>query len=661
MKNKFLIGLIIIVFAQFAKAQDCPFPPSSTVEVIVVWNHPAAEVHAFLNMLNAQEVAHTTPSNAYLIRMPACGTVTFPNGSVVTYQGLSGAVGVVEGATGSVGSGNDTIYNPSWSPTDPTSSPEPLPSNLFGCSAFQSEMQERITIGKDRPGSYPVKVAILDTGCGNITNLNDKIGDSYNCILDADPTDVMDKNGHGTSTASVLLRFMGTDDRFLIYKVLDDSGIGKIFDAIVAIDKAIQKNAAIISASWISNPHYSTNSPLSIAIENARNANILVVTASGNDSRDIDLIDQNFTVPAGLQNSNIITVGSLQCGINGSISSFSNYGQQTVDIFASGERLLVWNHDGRVVTVSGTSFATPLVTAVALQLWQKVAPASRNVLTLRQAILNSAIFSQSVKDKCVSKGILNAPSAACLFFGDCHTRLNVNVLLQGAYNAESNKMNDNLRADNLIPLNEPYTAQYEYRNNNQNETTTTNILSTYSKIPIDWVLVELRSPTTPSTILYTKAALVTAEGVVVEADGSGVLDFTMVDGGSFHISVRHRNHLGIQTALPVQLTDVATLLNFANGSTATYGTNAQKQEGTKYLMWAGDASGDGRIKYNGSGNDRGLILTRLNGVQAAQVSGYYSEDINMDGRVKYNGLGNDRAVILSNLNGNQVATIIQQF
>jgi hypothetical protein len=74
--------------------------------------------------------------------------------------------------------------------------------------------------------------------------------------------------------------------------------------------------------------------------------------------------------------------------------------------------------------------------------------------------------------------------------------------------------------------------------------------------------------------------------------------------------------------------------------------------GGVYCMWAGDVNGNGVIKYNGSQNDRSIILTRLGGTDiTATLNGYYNEDVNMNGQVKYNGSQNDRSIILSNLGG----------
>lgn len=72
-------------------------------------------------------------------------------------------------------------------------------------------------------------------------------------------------------------------------------------------------------------------------------------------------------------------------------------------------------------------------------------------------------------------------------------------------------------------------------------------------------------------------------------------------------------------------------------------------------MIAGDANGNGTIKYNLAGNDRALIYSRIGGGNInTTVNGYYNEDINMNGIVKYNLAGNDRAIIYQSIGGGSI-------
>ncbi|MBK6775219.1 MAG: hypothetical protein IPG74_05005 [Flavobacteriales bacterium] len=87
-------------------------------------------------------------------------------------------------------------------------------------------------------------------------------------------------------------------------------------------------------------------------------------------------------------------------------------------------------------------------------------------------------------------------------------------------------------------------------------------------------------------------------------------------------------------------------------TTPTYGTEACRVTGAVQLLWSGDVSFDGVMKYTGLSNDRDPILIEIGGtVPTNTVSGYHDTDVNLDGAVKYTGAGNDRDPILINVGG----------
>lgn len=102
----------------------------------------------------------------------------------------------------------------------------------------------------------------------------------------------------------------------------------------------------------------------------------------------------------------------------------------------------------------------------------------------------------------------------------------------------------------------------------------------------------------------------------------------------------------------IALSGTVATVDLTNGSTPTYGTNAQKISGSVRLLWAGNVVADAVLKYAGSSNDRDPILVRIGGtVPTATANGYYSEDVTLDGVVKYAGASNDRDPILVNVGG----------
>ncbi len=226
------------------------------------------------------------------------------------------------------------------------------------------------------------------------------------------------------------------------------------------------------------------------------------------------------------------------------------------------------------------------------------------------------------------------------------------VALEGAYDGQTGSMADALRAQGLIPSDEPFTASgFLHAGGGGGENLNTALLSvTGSDAIVDWVLVELRSASQPGLVVATKSGLLRRSGQVVAADG-GALRFP-VEHGNYHVAVRHRNHLGAMTATPLALDHQSPLLDFSSPAMATWGTQARKQAGSVMLLWSGNVHRDNRVMYTGENNDRDPILMRVGGVVPTNsVIGYHPEDVNLDGNVRYTGENNDRDPILINIGG----------
>lgn len=221
------------------------------------------------------------------------------------------------------------------------------------------------------------------------------------------------------------------------------------------------------------------------------------------------------------------------------------------------------------------------------------------------------------------------------------------VFLQGAYNGTN--MNDNLRSGNLIPLSDPYPSLGYVHVGGSGAVTTSSVLSTTGNNAIvDWVVIEIRNPTTPTQRIYTTSALVQRDGDIVSTDGVSPLTLP-ISSGQYHIAVRHRNHLGAMTSTPINITN-GTILDFSTIN--TWGSEGMVTIGGVKALWAGDVNFDGILKYTGSGNDRDLILSRIGGITPTNVTnGYFPEDLNLSGVTKYTGQDNDRDIILLNIGG----------
>ena len=226
------------------------------------------------------------------------------------------------------------------------------------------------------------------------------------------------------------------------------------------------------------------------------------------------------------------------------------------------------------------------------------------------------------------------------------------IYLEGGFNAQTGLMNDQLRVAGVIPITEPFTSLgFTHVGGGGGETLTPSLLTvTGNDAVVDWVLIELRNAAQPSQRIATRSALVRRSGQIIAANGDPVR-FT-VPQGSYHVAIRHRNHLGCMTASPLNFATTAVQLDLTTSATSTWGTNARKQIGGAMALWMGNVVNDGSIRYTGASNDRDPILVAIGGsVPTNTAAGYNKEDCNLDGVVKYTGNMNDRDPILLNIGG----------
>lgn len=235
-------------------------------------------------------------------------------------------------------------------------------------------------------------------------------------------------------------------------------------------------------------------------------------------------------------------------------------------------------------------------------------------------------------------------------------RLRMSAALQGPYDPNTGFMRDQLRTTMVLPLQEPYTSMgYMHVGGGGESTTIPVVLVSGANAVVDWVVVELRSALDPRQVVATRSALLQRDGGVVDTDGVSPVLFN-APPRHYRIAILHRNHLGVMTALPTFLTSTPSpLVDLTDPATATFGTQARRNVSGNFpasVMWAGDTSFDGVLKYTGPDNDRDLILARIGGiVPTAQTTGYFTEDVNMDGTVRYTGADNDRDPVLQNIGG----------
>jgi hypothetical protein len=242
----------------------------------------------------------------------------------------------------------------------------------------------------------------------------------------------------------------------------------------------------------------------------------------------------------------------------------------------------------------------------------------------------------------------------------------VKTILQGAYNTTTGLMNDNLRTLNLIPTTEPYTgmAGFTHVNGGGEKTTSTVLAVTGNNAIVDWVFVELRDKTTPSTVIATRSALIQRDGDVVDVDGVSPVGFNVV-ADAYYVVVRHRNHLGVRSASTITFNKVsATTYDFTTSANQALNSIQNDLTGGKFGLYAGNVNGNNTVRSSGSltVNDYLKLINLLGTSSSIQSNVYSAGDVNMDGTVRASGSLNVNDYLkIINVLGNSSAIITQPF
>lgn len=217
-------------------------------------------------------------------------------------------------------------------------------------------------------GNSQICVAVLDGlvdqshSCLNAANLT-----RLPTLIQGEATANGVMSGHGTHVASIIfgqhddseLQGIAPQCRGLIVPVFSDNNrkLSQL-DLARAIEQAVNAGAHIIN---VSAGQLTDNGEaegwLDRAVQLCRDNNVLIVAAAGNDGCEC------LHVPASLPT--VLAVGAMND--QGKPIDFSNWGEsyQNQGILAPGENILGAKPGGGTQKLSGTSFATPIVSGVA--------------------------------------------------------------------------------------------------------------------------------------------------------------------------------------------------------------------------------------------------------------------------------------------------------
>lgn len=228
---------------------------------------------------------------------------------------------------------------------------------------------------------------------------NGLIDDYYGYDYVANRGLTADNQYHGTHVSGIIaahhpdnqagpaahVQGMAPEAKILPLAFLNSQGAGSMANGVLAIRYAVQRGVRVINASW-GGSICSRN--LRDEIAGLDGKNVLFVAASGNEALNIDRFK---TYPASLQLAAQITIGAT--GENDLMSDYSNYGANSVHLFAPGTDIVSTVPHNQMASLSGTSMAAPMMSGAAALLLS-AEPQATNA-QLRQAFYNSA-FKQPI-------------------------------------------------------------------------------------------------------------------------------------------------------------------------------------------------------------------------------------------------------------------------
>ena len=241
--------------------------------------------------------------------------------------------------------------------------------------------------------------------------------------------------------------------------------------------------------------------------------------------------------------------------------------------------------------------------------------------------------------------------------------------LQGAYNSQTGLMNNKLFTKGFLPKRQPFdqlitsfgytvldgVSPFDYYGT---EAVSTRVAAmTGQNSLVDWVLLELRAADNPVRRVAAKAAMLQRDGDVINVEtGSSNIVFRGVPPGNYYVVLRHRNHIDIMTATPLNLTGTTSVIDFTQPTYPVYGDNQRYIEAGKAFLWTGDANNSNSAVGSGPGSDANIMLGALliapeNQLVTThfQMTGYYAPDLNLDGLTIFSGPNNDLSLLLGSI------------
>lgn len=253
--------------------------------------------------------------------------------------------------------------------------------------------------GTDAQGRDKSSNGVDDDGNGYIDDVS-----GYD--FSTNTANVTDSTGHGTHVAGIIsaqhsagsIQGVAEGVKILPLRFIGSNDSGNISDAIRAMYYAASMGAKVINASWGGAP---CSQDLQRAISALGAQGVIFVSAAGNDDANLDT-DPEFPAAFGMDTQ--ITVAASTASDTQSL--YSNYSFNLSHLTAPGDSIISTYPGGGTRSMSGTSMATPFVTAAVAIL--RGARPKATISDIKNALLDTV---DSGPFEVASRGRLNIAKA----------------------------------------------------------------------------------------------------------------------------------------------------------------------------------------------------------------------------------------------------------
>lgn len=315
---------------------------------------------------------------------------------------------------------------------------DPLLSQQY---SLQGQFSSNVTDAWDTTtGSDKALVAVIDTGASlDHPDLQDSIwtnpkeiagnhkdDDKNGLVDDVHGYDFANKdsrpdddNGHGTHVTGIIaaggnngtgIAGVAWSSKVIVVKALQSDGSGYTSDLAKSIDyvTTLKKKGAPVIAINLSLGGTSYSAALYRAVQRARNQDILVIAAAGNDGADND---STGSYPANFKIDNVVSVAATDTA--GQLASYSNFGASSVHLAAPGSDIIstypIDTGQGLYKILSGTSMASPHVAGIVSLI--SAANTSLSALQVRSILLSTITSVAALQGAVITGGMTNARAA----------------------------------------------------------------------------------------------------------------------------------------------------------------------------------------------------------------------------------------------------------